>query len=214
MLGFAHRDGTLNRTRPAVVLGLALTAVTAGGIWTATHRSPDSGYDLNDIPLGQALISVGAVLILLRLSPRLTFLDRAPLLGGPITVINARTITIYLWHNIAIDLAVPIDDWFGWESLYAQLGVTLLLTAVAVLAFGWIEDLAARRRIQLIPTGRAATKPHPPSEPSIPTAITSQETDQSINHRCGVRCLVNRSPIAPAGGNGDRRVAGCNRPRR
>jgi hypothetical protein len=187
MLGFAHRDGTLNRTRPAVVLGLALTAVTAGAIWTATHRSPDSGYDLNDIPLGQALISVGAVLILLRLSPRLTFLDRVPLLGGLITVINARAITIYLWHNIAIDLAVPIDDWFGWESLYAQLGVTVLLTAVAVLAFGWIEDLAARRRIQLIPTGRAATKP-PPTQ----RAQHSHRNQLTGNHQSPVRSPLPR----------------------
>lgn len=158
ILGFAHRDGVLQRMRPAAVFSLALGAIGAGVLWTVLNGA-DAGYDLNELPLGQALVSIGAVLLLLRISPSLTLLDRLPWLGKLVTLVNARAITIYLWHNIAIDLAVPVDDWLGWESLYAQLGVSVVLTAVAVLAFGWIEDLAGRRPVQLLPTG-------PPRRPS------------------------------------------------
>lgn len=162
ILGFAHRDGMLQRMRPAAVVGVALAAIGAGALWTVLHAA-DTGYDLNDIPFGQALISIGAVLLLLRISPSLTSLDRLPWLAGLVTLVNARAITIYLWHNIAIDMAVPVDDWFGWESMFAQLGVTLVLTAVAILALGWVEDLAGRRPVQLIPIG-------PPRRPSAPGA--------------------------------------------
>ncbi|MGH4026673.1 MAG: acyltransferase family protein [Pseudonocardiaceae bacterium] len=158
ILGFAHRDGILQRMRPATVSSLALGAIGAGALWTVINGA-DAGYDLNELPLGQALVSIGAVLLLLRISPSLTMLDRLPWLGRLVTLVNARAITIYLWHNIAIDLAVPVDDWLGWESMYAQLGVSVALTAVAVLAFGWIEDLAGRRPVQFVPTG-------PPRRPS------------------------------------------------
>lgn len=151
LLGFAHRDGTLARTRPLTVAVLAIAALGIGGVWTASHPAPGSGFDLNDIPVGQALISVGAVLILLRLNPKLTVLTRLPALSALVRVINARAITIYLWHNIAIDAAVPIQTWLGSNSEYAQLGISVVLTAVAVLAFGWVEDVAAHRKLQLIP---------------------------------------------------------------
>jgi len=35
--------------------------------------------------------------------------------------------------------------------LFEQFGTAMLLVFVAVLAFGWVEDIAARRRPQLIP---------------------------------------------------------------
>ena len=69
-----------------------------------------------------------------------------PALRRLVTVLNTRALAIYLWHNIAIDLAVPIDDRFGLYMLFEQFGAAMLLVFVAVLAFGWVEDIAARRR--------------------------------------------------------------------
>ena len=77
-----------------------------------------------------------------------------PALRRLVTVLNTRALAIYLWHNIAIDLAVPIDDRFGLYMLFEQFGTAMLLVFVAVLAFGWAEDIAARRRPQLIPGGQ------------------------------------------------------------
>jgi hypothetical protein len=137
-----------------VLAGLFVAAVGLGAWWTAGHPLPDGTFDLNEIPLGQALISAAAILVFLRVSPRLAWLDRTPVLGRLVTLLNARAVTIYLWHNVAIDLSYPVDDWLGWSSLPVQLATSVVLTAVAVLAFGWVEDLAARRRLQLLPGGR------------------------------------------------------------
>jgi cellulose synthase/poly-beta-1,6-N-acetylglucosamine synthase-like glycosyltransferase/peptidoglycan/xylan/chitin deacetylase (PgdA/CDA1 family)/peptidoglycan/LPS O-acetylase OafA/YrhL len=165
MLGFAHREGMLRKMRPLVLIGLTALAFGLGGAWTFTHPAPDVGYDLNEIPLGQALISAGAVLLFLRVSPRLDWLDRIPVLGRLVTVINARAMTIYLWHNIAIALAVPVNDRLTWYSQGALFGTGTGLTVVAVLMFGWVEDLAARRRIQLIPGGKRKDRSSkPPSD--------------------------------------------------
>jgi hypothetical protein len=69
MLGFAHREGMLRRIRPAVLAGLSAVAVGLGAWWTAGHPLPDGTFDLNEIPLGQPLISAAAILVFLRVSP-------------------------------------------------------------------------------------------------------------------------------------------------
>nr|WP_252365193.1 glycosyltransferase [Saccharomonospora piscinae] len=157
VLGFAHRDGWLARTRVAVLGGLAATSVALGLWWAATHPSWGS-YDLNEIPLGQALVSAGFVLVLLRLSPSLHWLGRVPALDRLVTVLNARAVTVYLWHNVAIFLAAPIVLWWGDYSVPEHLAVAVLLTATAVFLFGWAEDLAARRRVTLLPGARPAPR--------------------------------------------------------
>ena len=164
VLGFAHREGMLRRIRPAVLAGLFVAAVGLGAWWTAGHPLPDGRLDLNEIPLAQALISAAAVLVFLRVSPRLAWLDRTPVLGRLVTLLNARAVTIFLWHNVAIDLSYPVDDWLGWSSLPVQLATSAVLTAGAVLAFGWVEDLAARRPLQLLPGAR---RKRPVSAPAV-----------------------------------------------
>lgn len=167
VLGFAHREGMLARLHPAALTAAGLAAIGVGGWWTATHPAGGS-YDLSGIPLGQALISAGAVVLLLRAAPPMGWLDRVPGLGRLVTVLNARAITVYLWHNIAIDLAVPVTSWFGDYSLAAHLAVATGLTACAVLAFGWAEDVAARRRVRVLPRGErrsARERPVPVAAP-------------------------------------------------
>jgi hypothetical protein len=151
MLGFAHRDGSLRRLGAGRAVPLAGVAIAAGVAWALAHPAGDDGIDLNDIPLGQALVSLGAVLLLLRYSPRLAWLERVPGLGRLVTVITARVVTIYLWHNVAIALAELIDARLGWPSTGALIGTSVLLTAVLALGLGWVEDLAAGRRPALIP---------------------------------------------------------------
>lgn len=165
MLGFAHRDGLLRRLNFAATIGLALTMIALGGLWTSRHPAPGAGFDLNEIPLGHALIGVGAVLLLLRWAPPMNWLARTPVLGRLVSVLSARAITIYLWHNIAIDLAFTLLDRLGWDGRFAELGATAVLTALAVFAFGWVEDLAAGRRPQLLPAG-----PKPPAAP-VPARV-------------------------------------------
>ncbi|WP_019810053.1 glycosyltransferase, partial [Saccharomonospora halophila] len=153
VLGFAHRDGSLARVRPAVLVAVATALATAGLWWTATHPAGDGSYDLNEIPLGQALVSAAVVPVLLRARPPMGWLDRTPVLGRLVTVLNARAVTVYLWHNVAVFLAAPALMWWTGYSWPGHLAVAVVLTGLTVLAFGWAEDLAARRRVRLLPGG-------------------------------------------------------------
>jgi peptidoglycan/LPS O-acetylase OafA/YrhL len=155
MAGFAHHDGRLARTRPAVVIGAAAVLGAVALYWLRGHPGED-GYDLNDVAESQALWSLAFVLVVLRWQPPMGWLARVPLLDKAVTLLNGRAVTIYLWHNIAIDAVWPVltvlalDD-IGRLTDPVELGTALAITGGAVLAFGWVEDLAARRRPRLLP---------------------------------------------------------------
>jgi peptidoglycan/LPS O-acetylase OafA/YrhL len=160
LLGFAHRDGLLDRIRADLVPVLAAAAMAAGGWWAFTHRAEGS-YDLNEIPLAQALWSAGFVLLLLRFRPRGDVVGRVPALDRLVRIVSARAVTVYLWHEVALILSVPLIDqmWrvrafevsLPLDSVWFQFAVAWALIAVAVLLFGRVEDLAAGRRPRLLP---------------------------------------------------------------
>lgn len=149
----------------------ALAALAFGGWYAFAHRAAHGTYDLDEDPLAQAFWSAGAVLLLMWAKAyfRVDFagLTRYRRLDRTVTVFNARAVTIYLWHEIALVVAVPLIDRF-WDvpALAAHLpldsqwflfGVGWVLIALSVLLCGWVEDLAARRKPRLLPGGRAAT---------------------------------------------------------
>ena len=68
-VGFAHRTGQLARINPTVLAGLAGCCVAAGAAWAVTHPAGDGSLNLNDIPLAQAVYSLGFVLVALRFAP-------------------------------------------------------------------------------------------------------------------------------------------------
>lgn len=173
VLGFAHHEGMLARVpRYLAVSGSAL--VMAFGLWWASgHLGPD-GWDLNDVPLAQATWSFGFVVILLQYSPSWQELPgRLRRLDKMVTLSNNRAVTIYLWHNMLIMATVPIIDqaynlpFLQSDGAAAELDSTYSLwmfvlvwplIAVAVLLFGWIEDIAAKRRPRLWPNGAGGRK--------------------------------------------------------
>ncbi|PWI17227.1 acyltransferase [Streptomyces sp. Act143] len=165
VLGFAHRDGVLERLRPAVVVVLSLAAVGYGGWYAVTHQGEAGTYDLDEIPLAQAFWSAGFVMLLFWAKSYFgidfAWLTRFRRLDRIVTIFNARAVTIYLWHEIALILAVPLIDRF-WnvpafeeylplESQWFMFGVGWVLIAGFVLACGWVEDVAARKRPRLVP---------------------------------------------------------------
>ncbi|MFE5397378.1 acyltransferase [Streptomyces sp. NPDC056568] len=170
LLGFAHRDGVLGRLRPAAVVALSCAALACGGWYAFAHRAEYGTYDLDDIPLAQAFWSAGFVTPLMYARARFGTGRRAGLTrwrwrwrwpARLVGVLNARAVTVYLWHEIALMAAVPLIDRL-WEvpafeaylplgSQWFLLGVAWALIAVLVLLFGWVEDVAARRRPRLLP---------------------------------------------------------------
>jgi peptidoglycan/LPS O-acetylase OafA/YrhL len=162
--GFAHHDGRLARLRPWQVVSVAAVLGGVALYWLRGHQS-EQAWDLNDVSESQALWSVAFVLLALRWQPPMGWLSRIRPLDGAVTLLNERAVTVYLWHNIAIAAVWPVltvvalDDLAGELGAVTDLAVALALTAVAVLAFGWAEDLAARRRPRLLPVGARAPKP-------------------------------------------------------
>ena len=159
MLGFARQDGRIQLIRKSVVIPVGFALMAAGMAWAVTHET-DTGWDIDNIPLASALYCLGAVLLLLRLYPSFAWMARFPFLDKTMTMISSRAITIYLWHNLAIFLAVPLLDATplagvnGWERSAAEYGAAWALTIVAIFLFGWVEDIAARRAPRINPWPR------------------------------------------------------------
>ncbi|MFL6027735.1 MAG: acyltransferase family protein, partial [Friedmanniella sp.] len=162
MLGFAHHDGGLRHLSLRWVIPVSVGLIAVGTWWTATRAS----WALDDDTLGQALYCLGFVLLLLRFYPSFTWLQRRPVLDKLVTVINFRAMTIYLWGNVAIFVAAAAlsSGWMPWmftvNGVVAGLSrflLTLVVIAAAVLAVGWVEDLAAQRAPRLNPWPRERT---------------------------------------------------------
>ena len=83
--------------------------------------------------------------------------------GAAVKLINARAVTVYLWHYPLITVAVlaltPLAITYGSPGYYVLLlAVELVLVAISVAAFGWVEDVAARRRPSLWPLSKPKPK--------------------------------------------------------
>jgi len=165
ILGFAHRDGVLQRLKPFAVVVLSLAAIGYAGWYAFTHQAETGSYDLDDIPLAQAFWSAGFVTLLMYAKAhfRIDFagLARFKRLDRIVTIFNARAVTLYLWHEIALILAVPLIDQF-WnvpafetylplESQWFMFGIGWILIAVFILLCGWVEDVAAKKKPRLLP---------------------------------------------------------------
>ncbi|MFF7053828.1 acyltransferase [Streptomyces griseorubiginosus] len=165
ILGFAHRDRVLERLKPFAVVVLSLAAIGFGGWYAFTHQAASGSYDLDDIPLAQAFWSAGYVTLLMWAKAyfRIDFawLTRFRRTDRLVTVFNSRAVTIYLWHEIALILAVPLIDlfwdvpafekWLPLESQWFLFGVGWVLIAGFVLLCGWVEDVAGKKKPRLLP---------------------------------------------------------------
>jgi hypothetical protein len=79
-------------------------------------------------------------------------------------------VTIYLWHNTCILIGATLwDQLWGFpvleqnvpgllESIWPVLVLVWILIGCCILAFGWAEDLAAKQRPRLWPTGESPAK--------------------------------------------------------
>ncbi|MFD3487309.1 acyltransferase [Streptomyces sp. NPDC058665] len=185
ILGFAHHDGLFSRVPRYITVSLASLGM-AFGIWWASGHLTDEGWNLDEIPLAQATWSLGFCAILLQYAPSWRELPgRLRRFDSVITLANNRAVTVYLWHNLLIMAIYPlIDPLYDVPALYDHEGLVdplysvlppiLIwpLLALAILAFGWVEDLAAKRRPRLWPNGRGGSGrrrgPGGPGGPSGP----------------------------------------------
>jgi hypothetical protein len=152
MFGMAHRDGSLKRVDKVLVGVLAVAALAGGALWTKLYVP---SLEIDEVPLAAALISAGVVIPLLSASPGMAWLDKIPVLRGLLGLITGRALTIYLLFPIAV-ATVPLvvaRRGLGTDTRTLVL-VTVGLTVLGVLLFGWVEDLAARRPLGIYPRYR------------------------------------------------------------
>jgi peptidoglycan/LPS O-acetylase OafA/YrhL len=200
--GFAHQDGRLRRLPLAVHVALVTVLATAGGYYLFTHPAYD-GFDLNEVPIARTMWSLAFVMLVLRFDPAMAWLDRIRPLSGAVTLINARAVTVYLWHypliSVAIVLLTPLAlPWEGLANQVSLITLTVLLTLVSVVLFGWVEDLAGRKRPSLWPTGAKPRPVAPPEEitPEPPVAAGAPGAFPARLH--GIAAAAPRS-LAPGG---------------
>ncbi|MEV0329873.1 acyltransferase [Micromonospora echinospora] len=159
LLGFAHHDGMLRRLSRRLLVAIAALLATAGGAWILTHPGA-RGYDLNDIRIGNALWAAAFILVVLGFAPSgAAWVDRNALFGRAVTVFNRRALTVYLWHMPFVVALTPLVDVVGWShqdllGLAIRVVLVFLLVGVVTVLVGWVEDVAARRRPELLPGGR------------------------------------------------------------
>ncbi|MGW6316507.1 acyltransferase family protein [Streptomyces sp. NPDC055099] len=161
LLGFAHRDGMVKELSTALVWTLGAGVMAVGGWFAMTHRT-EEGYDLGAIPLAQALWSFGFVLLLLRFGPKDdSWVIRHRPLHAAVVWFNARAVTIYLWHEVALVCGILLVDqmwkvpamesYLPLDTQWFLFLVAWPLIVVAVLLIGWTEDWAAKRPLRLWP---------------------------------------------------------------
>lgn len=165
LVGFAHREGVLQRLKPPLVVVAALAALAFGGWYAFGHQAEFGTYDLDEIPLAQAYFSAGFVTLLMYFKAYyevdFAWLARFKRLDRIVTIFNGRAVTIYLWHEIALVLAVPLIDqfwkvpaferWLPLESQWFMFGIGWVLIWIAIPLFGWVEDVAAKKKPKLLP---------------------------------------------------------------
>ncbi|MFD0968257.1 acyltransferase family protein [Plantactinospora endophytica] len=194
LLGFAQHDGMLKRMSRRLLVAIAVPVGAAGLAWIFTHQGP-RGYDLNDVPLGNALWSVAFVLLAFGLAPSAVgWVDRWAPLGRAVTVLNSRALTVYLWHMPFVIALNELLSGLGLAhsttlGLAARLAAVAVLVAVAVALFGWVEDLAARRPPCLLPGGTLRTSPS--GTLRTPPGVAEPPARQPTGAR--------RAPVDPAG---------------
>ncbi|MFJ9356664.1 acyltransferase family protein [Streptomyces mirabilis] len=165
LVGFAHREGVLQRLKPALVIMASLALLAYGGWYAFAHQAEFGTYDLDEVPVAQTFWSAGFVTLLMYFKAYydvdFAWLARFKRLDRTVTIFNGRAVTIYLWHEIALVLAVPLIDqfwnvpafekWLPLESQWFLFGIGWVLIWVAIPLVGWVEDVAAKKKPKLLP---------------------------------------------------------------
>ncbi|MFD0593067.1 hypothetical protein ACFQZ4_11385 [Catellatospora coxensis] len=152
VLGYARESGLLDRLAWPVCLAAAGALGAAALLRAAADRE-----GLHD-QLVPVLWGTAVVLVALRARPRL---DR---LAGPlrraVALLNARAVTVYVWQLPMVAFGLWLLGPLAGPPVLT-VAVAAVLTAGAVLCFGWVEDLAAKRPPALLPSAPAPRRPAP-----------------------------------------------------
>ncbi|MGE0877470.1 MAG: serine hydrolase [Acidimicrobiia bacterium] len=153
MLGFRHREGRFDGVARRYWLAAATmsTAVATG----AFIAQPIAGGVVNDSHSAHLLVGLAWLAVIMAARPWLVGAATLPVVGAYVRLVSRRSLTIYLWHPagiVATYFALRPLGRLPW-MLHSVLLVagTVCVTAAALVAAGWIEDVANRRDAQVWP---------------------------------------------------------------
>lgn len=186
LLGFSYNAGHFAEmsTRMRAVATVAFAGAAAA--WVTTQDVPNLVVNASY----PAHLLVGMTWLM----GALTFeqaLNQFALRAWPrrfISWVNDRIFTIYLWHAAGLFVMYEvlwIDDRPTWVRHVFALPIVLLVTFVCMLAFGWVEDLAARRELHLAPRADA-----PPQEPRPATSPAWRRTLLPLAAALGIVAIL------------------------
>lgn len=147
--GFWHRAGAFRTVRPGHRLAAGLLAFTGAGVVVLAVGMPPGGV-VNDDHLLHLLMGAGWLAVIGAVERPFTAWCTRPSVAAVLGLVSRRSLTIYLWHPLAIVLGYWVLEQVGRDATGPVGSVVLLVlvvagTLVAVAAVGWVEDLAARR---------------------------------------------------------------------
>jgi len=165
ILGMAFNEGLFQRIRRFMIPSTVPFVMLATFWWAWNHPADGTTrLDLDQTASTQALWSLGFVLLLLNVSPSWhSWPLKLEKWSGLITLLNARAVTVYLWHNLALTVALELSNLLWYVHPVAQnvpwlldsnaIGflLTVPMIALSILLFGWFEDVAAKRPVRLFP---------------------------------------------------------------
>ena len=157
LAGFAHHEGRFDRFTPTDWFTGAVLAAGAAATWITTQPVP-LGVVNNSHP-AHLFVGTAWLCVLFGCRAPISRFAARPLPGFVVDWVSQRTMTIYLWHSTAIILTYQIlahGDHYPLGA-YAMLMIVgmVSVTALFVALFGWVEDLAARRKPKICPLVRA-----------------------------------------------------------
>jgi hypothetical protein len=137
MLGFAKADGTIHAVPKYLVWTTTVICCACGILMTREVGS------LSSNPVALSVMSFGVAFLLLSINPDLAALP-APA-KAVVRTINTYAVTIYLFHNILIDIAQSFGGRIGAYNFGSQIGnwscfvITVALIYLVVKTIGIVE---------------------------------------------------------------------------
>ena len=141
-------------------LGVAAVALGGGAVLWARLGGLPTGVANDSYPV-LALLGAAWLAVVLALRAPLGALGRHGVAAALVGRLNARAVTIYLWHPVAIVAAAALVPAELPGAAVIRLALTGVGTAVAVVAFGPIEQFAAGRGRQRRTAARIGRGPQP-----------------------------------------------------
>jgi CubicO group peptidase (beta-lactamase class C family)/peptidoglycan/LPS O-acetylase OafA/YrhL len=145
-LGSLYGAGRL-QLRTRTLIGLAAACVVGAAAWLATQPVPNHVVN-NSHPM-HMLVGLAWLSLAVAAKRQVVRVASTRPVAAVVRAVTRRSLTIYLWHSVAIVGGYRIVDALGDMPRAAEWAVVLVCTAVLTAAIvqlvGWVEDRAAQR---------------------------------------------------------------------